>query len=126
MLPFKNRVTEYKMLTTKAAHQVSDKLFDFVFVDATHTYKAVKEDCKLWIPKLKDTGMLCGHDYCEAFDNGGIIKAANELGRFEVLPRGNNDLCNVDKVLNLLSQNKNVADSQTGCWFIWKRNINEN
>jgi predicted O-methyltransferase YrrM len=121
--PYKNRVSELRMLTSTASETLNDGVLDFVFVDATHTYKAVKEDCQLWIPKLKEGGLLCGHDYAKAFDKGGVIKAVNELGTFKILPRGSNDSCNLGQVLESLANNLNVADSQTGCWFIWKGNI---
>lgn len=123
---FRNRIVTLHMLTDNACNFVINKSLDFVFVDATHTYKSVKKDYMNWIPKLKDTGMLCGHDYCQAFDKGGVIRAVNELGNFIALPRGNSVDCNVAKTLELLKENKNVADLHTGCWFIWKKNINEN
>ena len=121
---YKNRVSKLRMLTSTASETLNDGVLDFVFVDATHTYKAVKEDCQLWIPKLKEGGMLCGHDYAQAFDRGGVIRAANELGSFKILKRGPNDSCNLKQVLEDLANNLNVVDSQTGNWFIWKANLN--
>jgi len=41
----------------------SDELFDFVYIDACHFYKAVKADLTVWWPKLKPGGLFAGHDY---------------------------------------------------------------
>jgi cephalosporin hydroxylase len=35
----------------------------FVFVDADHTREAVAADIRAWMPKVRDTGFIAGHDY---------------------------------------------------------------
>ena len=40
-----------------------DSMFDFIYIDADHSYKAVVSDIEAWKPKLKPDGFLCGHDY---------------------------------------------------------------
>ena len=42
---------------------IPDGIADLVFIDADHTYEAVKQDIMLWKPKLKPGGLLSGHDY---------------------------------------------------------------
>lgn len=38
-----------------------------VFIDARHDYESVANDIKLWSPKVKIGGVLCGHDYSLSF-----------------------------------------------------------
>ena len=40
-----------------------DEYFDFIYLDADHTLKGIKEDINHWYPKLKKGGVLAGHDY---------------------------------------------------------------
>lgn len=49
--------------SVEAAKYVPDGSLDFVFIDADHSYEGVKRDILAWRPKLKATGLLCGHDY---------------------------------------------------------------
>jgi len=60
-----------------AAKDIPDGSLDFVFIDADHSYEACIEDLKTWHPKLKPSGVLCGHDYGDpAF---GVTKAVEEF-----------------------------------------------
>lgn len=36
---------------------------DLVFIDALHDYDSVRDDIRLWWPKVRVGGMLCGHDF---------------------------------------------------------------
>lgn len=36
---------------------------DIGFIDALHDYESVLEDIRLWWPKVRIGGMLCGHDF---------------------------------------------------------------
>ena len=49
--------------TVAAATLFEDGAFDFVFIDADHSYKGCSGDIKAWYPKVKKGGWLCGHDY---------------------------------------------------------------
>lgn len=62
---------------TMAAHRlVPDGWADFVFIDAGHSYQAVRADIAEWLPKVKPGGWFGGHDYHEG--HPGVIEAVHE------------------------------------------------
>lgn len=84
-------VQTFVMESTEAAKFFSDNFADLVFIDATHNYLDVKKDIAAWLPKVRDGGIICGHD-CESKEwderyinqdvfehkHHGVIKAVNE------------------------------------------------
>jgi hypothetical protein len=58
-----------------AARGVPNGSLDFVFIDADHTFQAVRQDIESWWPKVRPGGILSGHDY------GG---RRNQIGSFGV------------------------------------------
>lgn len=59
---FGDRAIIYKMYTHEAVKKVKPGTLDFIFIDADHSSQAVRTDLLDWIPKLKSTGMIIGHD----------------------------------------------------------------
>jgi len=81
---YKKRVKVIKAFSKDAANSFEDGFFDFIYIDANHSYEAVKEDLNLWYPKLKDGGMFCGHDFLEGrfYDSDfGVKSAVTEFAR---------------------------------------------
>lgn len=77
------QVQVHRMLSTEAADQLPDGSLDWIYLDANHTYEAVRSDLAALLPKLKSDGFLCGHDYTNspwaqrmAF---GVVEAVNEF-----------------------------------------------
>jgi len=73
--PVAHIINPIKLLSTDAAKLYEDKSLDFIFIDADHTYESVKQDIISWRPKLKDEGIMAGHDYNEP----SVKKAVKEM-----------------------------------------------
>jgi hypothetical protein len=78
--------TVHWMATAEAAALVPDGWADFVFVDAGHSYGAVKADIANWEGKVCDGGWFGGHDYHPS--HPGVVLAVEEAfgGRINLLP----------------------------------------
>ena len=46
-----------------AARIFADEIIDAAYIDSCHKYKSTKEELRLYLPKLKSGGLMCGHDY---------------------------------------------------------------
>ena len=49
--------------SVEASKRFDKGSLDFVYIDANHSYEAVKQDIISWIPKVKSGGIISGHDY---------------------------------------------------------------
>jgi hypothetical protein len=63
-----------------------DNSVDVIFIDAGHSYDSVIQDIKSWLPKIKDGGIMSGHDYNSW---SGVNKAVNEI--FDKVDKIDND-----------------------------------
>jgi len=59
----KHIITPVRMMSVDAAKNYEDGSLDFVFIDGDHSREACREDIIAWTPKVKDGGILAGHDY---------------------------------------------------------------
>lgn len=62
---FEDQAIMIRATSEVAAEIFPDKSLDFVYIDANHAYDFVVQDIKLWYPKVKKGGYLCGHDYID-------------------------------------------------------------
>ena len=56
----------YKIIigdSKEVAKQFADGFFDWVYVDDNHEYEGARSSLEAWYPKVKDGGILCGHDF---------------------------------------------------------------
>ena len=51
--------------------------FDFIYIDASHEYDDVKKDIQISLPKVKENGLIGGHDYQPEWP--GVVKAVKEI-----------------------------------------------
>lgn len=69
--------------SVEAAAAVPDGSLDFVFIDADHSYEGCSADIAAWLPKLKQGGVLSGHDYDNTdFPKFGVKRAVDEFASF--------------------------------------------
>jgi len=63
LAPLHGVVTVVPSLSVPASARFADGSLAFAFVDADHSYRAVKADILAWLPKVRPGGMLAGDDY---------------------------------------------------------------
>lgn len=68
-------VTWYELKSNVAVEKFEDNSLQFLFIDGDHSYKGIKKDIELWLPKIKAGGYIGGHDW-QVKD---IRKAVNEF-----------------------------------------------
>lgn len=83
---FGKRSEVMRYTSKEASIYFEDRQLDFVYLDAQHHYKAVKEDIELWYPKIKKGGILAGHDYLDGTREEGVfgVKSAVDEFRYSI------------------------------------------
>lgn len=76
MTPVIGSFEPLKMTSIEASKKFIDNSLDIVFIDASHEYEDIKSDIIAWLPKVKNTGILAGHDLIPF---NGVEKAVKEL-----------------------------------------------
>ncbi len=61
--PVSEYINPIKLDSISASKLYEDNSLDFVFIDAGHDYVDVFNDIKYWFPKVKENGIIAGHDY---------------------------------------------------------------
>lgn len=81
--PVQHIIKPIRMTSLEAARSFKDNEVDIVFIDAGHNYEDVKADITAWMPKVKQGGIISGHDYSldssSKFYWPGVNKAVNEI-----------------------------------------------
>ena len=58
-----NNVKIIRSMSGEDIRGVKDKELDWAYLDASHAEQYVYNDLFAWWPKIKDGGILCGHDF---------------------------------------------------------------
>lgn len=59
---YKDRWQFYQDYSFNIHNKFKNESFDFVFIDGDHTYDAVSQDFELYLPKVKNGGLVFMHD----------------------------------------------------------------
>lgn len=81
---FGDRVHIIRKTSMDAVGLFQDGFFDLVYIDAIHSYEHAKADIMAWEPKVKQGGIISGHDYTSLFP--GCVQAIQEsAGNREII-----------------------------------------
>jgi hypothetical protein len=75
-------VVIHRMHSAGAAAQFPDGYFDWVYIDANHTYDFVKQDLNAFYPKIRARGFLTGDNYGDRPEwwwRDGVKRAVDEF-----------------------------------------------
>ena len=81
------------------------KDMDFVYIDGDHSYCGCKLDLETWYPRVKEGGILSGHDYFN-----GDIETCKDCGVKQA----------VDEMVNKYGLKLNVTEEFPKSWWIIK------
>lgn len=111
LAPFINqgRCQLIKGFSVEFAKEFKNGSVDFVYIDANHSFPEATKDIFTWDPKVKEGGMISGHDYLEGF-----YLVGNELSEFGVISAVNEYL--KDKQYRLYTTYNELFPS----WYIIK------
>ncbi|MCG8374566.1 MAG: class I SAM-dependent methyltransferase [Balneolales bacterium] len=77
------RVHIHKKYSTEAASDFEDGYFDWIYIDTDHSYKTTRDELHLFAPKVKEGGIIAGHDYVTGnwitTYRYGVIEAVHEF-----------------------------------------------
>jgi len=75
---FKERIVWIQEKSSEAVDDVTDEL-DFIYIDGNHSYENTLEDIKNYWSRVKDGGIIGGHDYYNMGKAREVKKAVDEI-----------------------------------------------
>lgn len=79
LLPYEGRFTLIRDTSENGSKLFQNEFFDFVYVDANHSYEECLKDLEIWYPKLKRGGILAGHDYTTILPSIDVKRAVDDF-----------------------------------------------
>lgn len=107
------RVKIVREFSAEASKDFEDGFFDFIYLDADHTYDGIYTDLESWYPKLKIGGIISGHDYID----GDYTLSIGHLVRFDVIEA----VADFRKKYNIDDEYFHVSGEQYASFFIYKK-----
>lgn len=77
-----DRVRIIKEFSDQAVEFFNNNFFDFIYIDANHSYESVKNDLIKWFPKLKSGGLFAGHDYVNGWHGQNLFGVQQAVDEF--------------------------------------------
>jgi len=78
-------VKVHRAFSPAAAEAFPDNHFDWIFIDGLHTRDGVLADLRGWAPKMKENGLILGHDFANHQGaqsmSFGVVEAVQEFLR---------------------------------------------
>jgi len=74
--PFADKIEWFIGTTEQMIHKIPDNHLDFCYIDGCHKYESVKSDIELCLPKVRNGGVLGGHDFVQ--EHQGVLRAVLE------------------------------------------------
>jgi hypothetical protein len=103
---YKDKIVWIESPSSDAVKEIKGKL-DFVYIDGNHRYEYASGDIRNFYPKVKDGGLIAGHDYDEGDPTNGVKKAVNKFFKRRELD-----------VFSAVCSD----DSRTNDWWVFKSN----
>lgn len=75
--PISHIIKPIRMKSLEAVNFFADNSIDFCFIDAAHDYQNVINDIRAWYPKIKENGIIAGHDFSKFWP--GVVQAVEEF-----------------------------------------------
>ena len=66
---FFDNITLHKDFSYNVNNNFKDNDYDFIYIDGAHDYKSVLNDLKMFLPKLKNNGVIGVHDWGHEWDS---------------------------------------------------------
>jgi hypothetical protein len=119
------RVMLHRGYSVPVLRTFPDAYFDWIYIDANHTYDAVSSELAAAMPKIKPGGVIAGHDYIDSpywrNRNFGVVEAVNEFcveQGWEIIGQTPGPGWDVDQ-----TDNPSFAIRQAGrvpLWYAWE------